>query len=72
MILLIWPRMIIIAKDNAMNAVHSVCKSLSCCNIVLIIYVARIVLFEGTTRREMSLKDNCWSMKMLKRGCCDL
>ena len=30
--------------------------------------VMRIVIFEGTTRRGMNLKDSNWNMKMLKKG----
>ena len=30
--------------------------------------VMRIVIFEGTTRRGMNLKDSSWNMKMLKKG----
>ena len=34
--------------------------------VIRLIYV--IALFEGITKREMSLKDNCWNTKTLRRG----
>jgi len=36
--------------------------------LCLQIPVMRVVIFEGTTRRGMNLKDNSSNMKMLKKG----